>query len=214
MLKGSFLPNHVVYSFFSQLLASTLMIAAITSCACTDSRKTEARKGNNQNKEIAAIGTLYSTKAPVTEAVAKIKPLNGSQVSGVVFFTKVPGGVQVIADVEGLSPGKHGFHVHEFGDCSGNGSKTGAHFNPTHQRHGGPNSVERHVGDLGNIDADENGYAYYERIDKIITLEGENSIIGRSIVIHADRDDFVTQPSGASGVKIACGVIEAVEVRE
>jgi Cu-Zn family superoxide dismutase len=116
-----------------------------------------------------------------------------------------------VADVDGLSPGKHGFHVHEFGDCSGDGSATGSHFNPTNSKHGGPDSRERHVGDLGNLVADETGYAHYERVDKIISLEGENSILGRSIVIHADPDDYTTQPTGASGTKIACGVIEPIE---
>jgi Cu-Zn family superoxide dismutase len=125
-----------------------------------------------------------------------------------VTFTKVKGGVQIIADIDGLTPGKHGFHVHEFGDCGKNGDAAGAHFNPTNQKHGGPDSPERHVGDFGNLEANSHGHAHYERIDKLIQLEGKNSIIGRSIMIHADEDDFTTQPTGASGARIGCGVIE------
>ena len=214
MLKRSFIPSNFTRLFFSQLLATGLLIFTVTSCACTDHRKPEAEKKDNNNKEVAALGALNATKTPIQEAIAEVKSFKGDQVKGKVTFTKVPGGVKVIADIEGLAPGKHGFHVHEFGDCSGDGSATGSHFNPAHNRHGGPDNPDRHVGDLGNLDADENGHAHYARVDKIIALEGENSILGRSIVIHADRDDFTTQPTGASGVKIACGVIEAVPEKE
>jgi Cu-Zn family superoxide dismutase len=129
-----------------------------------------------------------------------------------VTFTKVPGGINIVADVDGLKPGKHGFHVHEHGDCSGtDGMKAGGHFNPTNSKHGGPDSPERHVGDFGNLEADENGHAHYERVDKLITFEGTNSILGKSIIIHADPDDYVTQPTGNAGARIGCGKIEAVD---
>jgi Cu-Zn family superoxide dismutase len=212
MLKKSFLSCHFAKHLCSHLPFICLLITA-TSCACTDNRKPEADKkeNQNQNKEVAALSTLSTKKATVTQAFAEVRSFKKEdQVRGKVTFTKVPGGVQVIADIRGLSPGKHGFHVHEFGDCSGDGSATGAHFNPTHKRHGGPDNPDRHVGDLGNLVADENGDAHYERVDNVIALEGENSILERSIVIHAEPDDYTTQPAGASGAKIACGIIEAV----
>lgn len=154
-----------------------------------------------------------STQAADTKkAKVNVQPTKGNEVKGVVTFTVVPEGVLVIADIEGLKPGEHGFHVHEHGDCSApDGSSAGDHFNPTHQKHGGPDSSERHAGDLGNIVADSNGKAHYERVDKLIKLSGQDSIVGKSIVIHADPDDFKTQPSGKSGARIACGVIEATE---
>lgn len=143
-------------------------------------------------------------------AVAIIKPIKGNQVQGKVTFKKVADGIRIVAEIDGLTPGKHGFHIHEFGDCGGeDGAAAGAHFNPTNQKHGGPDSEERHVGDLGNLVADEKGHAHYERVDKVISFEGNNSIIGRSVIIHADADDYKSQPAGASGAKIACGVIEA-----
>jgi len=77
-----------------------------------------------------------------------------------------------------------------------------------HKKHGGPDDEERHAGDFGNVNADASGKAHYERIDTVIELEGENSIIDKSIVIHADPDDLKTDPSGNSGKRIGCGPIE------
>lgn len=173
---------------------------------------------------IATIATLLTTCAfattttetpkqqpavPVTKAVAILHPTEGNKVQGVVTFTAVEGGVLVVADVSNLTPGKHGFHVHEHGDCSAHdASSAGGHFNPTKSKHGGPDSAERHVGDLGNLEADKDGKAHYSRVDKLLTLSGPDSIVTRSVVVHADEDDLTTQPTGNSGPRIACGVIE------
>ena len=97
----------------------------------------------------------------------------------------------MIAELTGLTPGEHGFHVHEFGDCSmADGTCAGGHFNPTGAPHGGPDDAKRHVGDLGNIKADASGKATYKRVDKMLALNGPNSIIGRSIIVHAAPDDL------------------------
>lgn len=144
-----------------------------------------------------------------TKARAQLKPTQGNNVTGEVVFIEVEDGIKVVADIKGLTPGLHGFHVHESGDCSApDGSSAGAHFDPLKSRHGGPDSGERHVGDLGNVVAGDDGTAHYERVDKIISFSGTNSIIGRSVIIHADPDDFKTQPTGNSGGRIGCGVIE------
>ena len=148
------------------------------------------------------------TKAPITKGVAVVHATDGNKVSGVVSFTTVPGGVRIVADINNLKAGNHGFHVHEHGDCSAHdASSAGGHFNPTGTKHGGPGTVERHVGDMGNLEANEQGYAHYDRIDDLIQLDGENSIIGRSVVIHADEDDLTSQPTGNSGARVACGII-------
>jgi len=200
-------------SLFSVLLSSGLLAFTLTSCACTDNRRPEVKENQADNsQEVAQIGSLKSPEKSVHKAVAKIHPLQGEKISGIVTFTKVPEGIKIIADVQGLKPGKHGFHVHEHGDCSGaDGMKAGGHFNPTDSKHGGPDSAERHVGDFGNLEADEKGRAYYERVDTLITFEGPNSILDKSIIIHADPDDFVTQPTGNSGARIGCAKIEAVK---
>jgi superoxide dismutase, Cu-Zn family len=144
----------------------------------------------------------------VTKAIAVVHPLGDSKVGGKVVFTQTRGGVEISAEITGLAPGKHGFHVHEFGDCSmADGTCAGAHFNPTGAPHAGPDDEKRHVGDLGNIEVMREGKSTYKRVDKLISLNGENSIIGRSVIIHADPDDLKSQPSGNAGVRVGCGVI-------
>src|SRR5262245_58468933 len=111
----------------------------------------------------ALVGSLQAKefKGP-KKANVLLSPTKGSQVSGSVTFTAVENGVKIIADVEGLAPGKHGFHIHEWGDCSApDGSSTGGYYNPTGAPHGGPDHVNRRLGDLGNIVADESGRAHY-----------------------------------------------------
>lgn len=143
-------------------------------------------------------------------ATAVINPTQGNTASGRVTFVAVKGGVLVLADIHGLTPGKHGFHIHEHGDCSApDGSSAGGHFNPHNKKHGSPDSTERHAGDLGNLIADDKGNAAYERLDTVIELSGPNSIVGRSIIIHEKEDDFTTQPTGNAGNKVACGVIHS-----
>ena len=143
------------------------------------------------------------------KAIAVLHPTAGNKISGTVTFTEVADGVQIHADITGLTPGNHGFHVHEFGDCSAaDASSAGAHFNPTNQPHAGPDAPERHVGDMGNVEADASGKAKLEYVDHQISLTtDERSAIGRSVVVHAKADDLKTQPAGDSGGRIACGVI-------
>src|SRR6201993_1797172 len=143
------------------------------------------------------------------KAVAVLHPTAGSKVSGTVTFTEEADGVKVRAEITGLTPGNHGFHVHEFGDCSAaDASSAGAHFNPTNQPHAGPDAAARHEGDMGNIEADASGNAKLDYVDHQISLTNDaKSAIGRSVVVHAKPDDLKTQPSGDSGARIACGVI-------
>ena len=144
----------------------------------------------------------------ITKAICVVHPLGDSKVKGTVTFTKQAGGIEIVAELTGLDAGEHGFHVHEFGDCSmADGICAGGHFNPTGAPHGAPDAAARHIGDLGNIEADETGKATYKRVDKLIAFSGPNSIIGRGIIVHAGRDDLTTQPTGDAGGRIGCGVI-------
>jgi superoxide dismutase, Cu-Zn family len=146
--------------------------------------------------------------AQVTKAICVVQALGGNKVAGKVVFTQSRDGVEINAELTGLTPGEHGFHVHEFGDCSmDDGTCAGGHFNPTGAPHAGPDAAQRHAGDLGNIKADESGKATYQRVDKMLSLNGPNSIIGRAIIVHADPDDLKSQPSGNAGARIGCGVI-------
>jgi Cu-Zn family superoxide dismutase len=143
-----------------------------------------------------------------TKAVCVVHPLGDSGMKGKVTFTQHGDGIEIAAELTGLPPGKHGFHVHEFGDCSMmDGTCAGGHFNPEGMPHGGPDSADRHVGDLGNVEADATGKAVYKRVDRAIALSGPHSIIGRSIIVHADPDDLTTQPTGNAGARVGCGVI-------
>jgi Cu-Zn family superoxide dismutase len=159
----------------------------------------------------AALFISHASAQDVTKATAKLEPKSGSQVTGTVTFTKSGDDVQVIADIQGLKPGQHGFHIHEKGDCSAaDASSAGGHFNPTHQHHGGPATAEHHTGDLGNIEADASGKAHLEWKGKM-SLSGADSIVGKSVVVHEKADDLKTDPAGNSGARIGCGVIEAAK---
>ena len=143
-----------------------------------------------------------------TKAIAVLHPTKGSNVEGTVSFTKAGDEIKVVADLTGLTPGKHGFHIHEFGDCSSpDGKAAGGHFNPGKSPHAGHDATPRHVGDLGNIEADSSGKAHLELTDKMMTMSGENSIIGRGLIVHEKADDLKTQPTGDAGGRVACGVI-------
>jgi len=154
-------------------------------------------------------GSIVANAQDVTKATAKLEPKSGSKVTGTVTFTKTGDDVEVHGNIENLTPGTHGFHLHEKGDCSAaDAASAGPHFNPTKQHHGGPDSAERHAGDLGNIEADKDGKAHVHWKGKM-SLSGADSIIGKSVVVHEKADDLKTDPSGNSGGRIACGVIEA-----
>jgi Cu-Zn family superoxide dismutase len=147
-------------------------------------------------------------------AVAELKPTEGSTVAGTVTFTAENGAVRVVAVVDGLEPGLHGFHIHEYGDCSApDAASAGGHFNPGGTPHGAPDAPleQRHAGDLGNVEADAAGKAHYERVDQVISLAGPNSIVGKAVIVHAQGDDLTSQPTGDAGPRLACGVIQAQE---
>jgi len=148
----------------------------------------------------------------VTKAVAVVNPLSASGVSGQVTFVKAEGGMKVSVKITGLKPGAHGFHIHEFGDCSAaDGTSAGGHFNPTSDPHAGPKDAKRHAGDMGNIEADKDGVASLEYLDAKVTFLGPEGILGRGIIVHAAADDLKTQPTGNAGGRLGCGVVGAVK---
>ncbi|GJQ71553.1 hypothetical protein Trydic_g11261 [Trypoxylus dichotomus] len=135
-------------------------------------------------------------------------------VNGTIKFKQTDDGVVIEGEVIGLTPGKHGFHVHGKGDLSDGCTSTGSHFNPFNKSHGAPEDDNRHVGDLGNIVADEKGVAKIQITDKIISLRsGETNILGRAIVVHSGEDDLGkgghddSLTTGHAGGRVACGII-------
>lgn len=148
-------------------------------------------------------------EAAPTVAVAVLKPRADSEASGTVTFTETAAGVLVTADIARISPGNHGLHLHELGDCSSEDFKsTGGHFNPTDAPHGAPTDEARHAGDFGNIEIGEDGAGQLELTTTMLTLaDGPNTVLGRAVILHEGEDDLVSQPTGAAGGRIACGVV-------
>ncbi len=163
---------------------------------------------------VAASTMVVSAQGPemkmeATKAVCVLIPTkSGAGVAGHITFTKVEKGTRVQAEITGLAPGKHGFHIHEFGDASSpDGKAAGGHFNPKGMVHGDPSkTAPRHLGDLGNIEADSSGKATYDKVDPDLPMSGPMSIIGHGVVIHEKADDF-GQPVGNAGGRVAVGVI-------
>jgi Cu-Zn family superoxide dismutase len=144
-------------------------------------------------------------------ATANLQPTKGNKAAGTVDFYQVRNKVLVVANVTGLTPGReHGFHVHEAGDCSsGDGMSTKGHFNPHGKPHGHPTSGERHAGDLPALRADGSGNAKLDtELDIMTVTPGPASVVGRGLIVHADPDDYKTQPTGNAGARLACAVIQ------
>ena len=168
---------------------------------------------------LSAMGLLAACQAAaqdkheheaIKEAVAVLVPSKGSTTTGVLLLKQEDGYVQVTGEVKGLTPGKHGFHIHMFGDLrSPDGMSAGGHYNPHGKPHGKPDAHDRHEGDLGNIDAGEDGVAKVDVQAKNLEL---HHVIGRGVVVHKDADDF-SQPVGNAGPRIAVGVIGLAEVK-
>lgn len=178
-----------------------LSVCAITWLGLTACSQSEAETADS----------ALSVDVPYKKARASFKAMSNTKTKGVVSFIQEDKGVRVVADVYGLTPGKHGFHIHELGVCEGPDAKSaGAQFNPTRSKHGAPDAVQRYAGGLGNLVADAAGRAHFETVDSHISLSGPTNIIGRSIIVYEREDDFKTQPSGNTGSRIACGVIEEV----
>uniref|UniRef100_A0A915BIK0 Superoxide dismutase [Cu-Zn] n=1 Tax=Parascaris univalens TaxID=6257 RepID=A0A915BIK0_PARUN len=136
---------------------------------------------------------------------------------GIIDFTQFGGTLKINGTLSGLSPGLLGFHVHDKGDIGDGCKAAGPHFNPTNKSHGAPTDFERHVGDLGNIEASQAGVAHISIEDSLVSLHGPYSIIGRTIVVHERADDLgrgnteSSRTTGDSGARIACGVIGITE---
>ncbi len=153
--------------------------------------------------------TTPSALKDIHAAVAVLHPTAGNQARGTVRFTDTDGGVRVVANIEGLTPNqKHGFHVHEFGDCTAaDATSAGGHYDPASTgHHDKPDATHRHAGDMGNLQADGQGKAQLELTLAGISITGNNAILGRGVIVHANPDDF-GQPLGNAGGRIACGVI-------
>lgn len=182
------------------LILTGFVILTMSACA-------QLQKNTEETPAQPAAATVAPTKAQ-----AMLKAANGSKVKGIIHFSEDGQTMKVETLVDGLKPGPHGFHIHETGDCSkADFSSSGGHFNPGHDNHGARESKKRHAGDMGNLVADAKGKANTTVLVEGMTMQsGEQSIIGKAVIIHAGKDDLKSQPAGNSGARIACGVIEAL----
>jgi Cu-Zn family superoxide dismutase len=182
------------------LFLSVTVICGVLGAACAHETGVPRRAPSS---EPAAL-----TQSPIAEpAIAIVQPGPDSEIHGLLRFIPDSDGVRVTARVEGLEPNStHALAIHEYGDCSDPlFTSTGDHLNPDGSRHGSPDSTKKHLGDLGNLTADLNGVAVYEKVLK--GIESPRLFAGRSVVIYQNSDDLRSQPSGDSGARLACGVI-------
>jgi len=191
----------------SRHLLALIPFAVLAACG-------ESGKPPVPSDDADAPAAVTPTGAPSpASAIAQLESKSGTSAVGDLQFTATEGGVSITGELGGLTAGsEHGFHVHETGDCSAaDASSAGGHWNPTMAQHGSPTAEAgaRHLGDLPNAKADEQGHAAITGAIAGATLRdgGANDIIGKAVVVHAQRDDYVSQPAGNSGNRIACGVI-------
>lgn len=194
------------------VLLSVVCISAAPGMLTSACAQNEARLDKPITNSPAARQTTNSTTARPLDASATLTPTKGNRAAGQLRLVAESNGVRIMGTITGLAPdSKHGIHVHQSGDCdSPDASSAGGHFAPFSHPHGPPDS-SGHVGDLGNITANHAGIAYLDVLAARATLNPATSsdISARAIVVHARADDLITQPSGNSGARIACGVITA-----
>ncbi len=185
-------------------------IDALSSETGTAARNEAAARESNDDDPDAAFGTQLAAEDSA-DASAALEPTQGQQARGDASFIETENGVTVMVSMTGLTPGPHGIHLHENGDCSGPAAEAaGDHFDPNGSPHGAPSDTdqERHAGDLGNIEADSSGNAELEIEIEGLTIGGERGVASKALIVHADEDDLMSQPSGESGDPVACGVVE------
>lgn len=188
---------------------SIILLFALIISGCANQEEAEESEMADHDMEM----TQATSDESFDKLIAVLHPTEGNEVSGTVTFETTDDGTQVTAEIEGLEADtEHGFHVHEFGDCSADdATSAGGHFNPMDMDHGSPDADQRHVGDLGNIESDSDGNASVEFTDEMLELNGAHGILGRGVIVHEQGDDFETQPTGDAGGRLTCGVIGVAE---
>jgi Cu-Zn family superoxide dismutase len=197
--------------------SAILMMAALAVAGCS---RTESTAVSTSSDAAASAASAVPAVTPPPAAAnaggsqhrVNLTPGLGADVGGVLNLVSSEGAVVVTGLVTGLAPdSEHGIHVHEKGDCSSPDFKSaGEHFNPTSQAHGNPANPPHHLGDIPNLKASNEGKADVNTRIEGVTLGdgGANDLVGKAVVVHAKMDDYQTQPSGNSGDRIACGVIQ------
>ncbi len=200
-------------------------IAALAGCGSNNNGPTTPTMGSGPSTTAPAASAPAGTPpaAPTTAPIsngtqqaaarahATLQPSSGSDVGGQLAFVATGDGVHITGRITGLKPDStHGFHIHEHGNCSApDAASAGGHFNPQNQPHGQPSQGPRHAGDLPNQHANDQGVATVDVTTHDISLGtgNANDALDGAIIVHAQADDYSSQPSGNSGARVACGVI-------
>lgn len=193
------------------ILVGIGLLLALAACGPSVQRATTS--DDQMAKDKMDHGDMKSAAGAGATATLQAAP-GTAGFSGTVTFTPGKDGVQIVAHVQGAPPGRHGIHLHENGQCE-HGSdpagkhftSAGGHFNPTGAPHACPPTDPRHTGDFGNIEVGADGTGHLELAVNGLTLTGANGVIGKAVILHAGADDCTTQPSGNSGDRLACGVV-------
>ncbi|HEV8241285.1 MAG TPA: superoxide dismutase family protein [Thermoanaerobaculia bacterium] len=196
---------------FGALAGCALLAAGVLLAGCK--KDNEQIVQDSENAYAAPTPSAEATPVPtVTNDIAAATLAGPGGVSGTITFTQEAGGVHVVARVEGAKAGKHGFHLHAGGVCEGDFKSAGDHFNPTNVAHGAPDAEPHHAGDFGNIEVGADGTGNADFTTSMLSLgEGANDAIGKAVILHGGADDLKTQPSGNSGPRIACGVVQRAQ---
>uniref|UniRef100_A0A0C4MT05 Superoxide dismutase [Cu-Zn] n=1 Tax=Zoysia matrella TaxID=38722 RepID=A0A0C4MT05_9POAL len=199
------------------MAAQTFLVAAAAPPAAIFATPSSSARPFHSLRLVAGSRAAAAARALVVADATKkaVAVLKGtSEVEGVVTLTQEDDGPTAVnVRVTGLTPGLHGFHLHEFGDTTNGCISTGPHFNPNNMTHGAPEDEVRHAGDLGNIVANAEGVAEATIVDKQIPLSGPNSVVGRAFVVHELEDDLgkggheLSLSTGNAGGRLACGVV-------
>ncbi|TRO66712.1 superoxide dismutase family protein [Christiangramia sabulilitoris] len=189
---------------------SLILCAGLIFTSC----KNEKEKNDLDDQQETEVTTEMETeKEEVKKVKVSLQPVSNSKLSGNVVFTEENGKVAMTAIISGLAEGKHAIHIHENGDCSAaDGSSAGGHWNPTGQPHGKWGSSDGyHKGDIGNFDVDANGNGTVNLTTSewCIGCDDKNKdLLGKAVIVHDGVDDYTSQPSGAAGTRVGCGVIK------
>ncbi len=194
--------------FSNAALGAIILVVSVSLPSFADDTLTKPEATANKPKMDRMDQVLVAPK-DIRKAIVVIKRLKGDETLGQLHFVDAGDGVRVVGKITGLkNNAEQAIHIHEFGDCSAeDGMSAGPHYNPSGAPHGGPEGKHQHVGDLGNLKTNKLGEVEYISTFKFLSLVGPSNIAGRSVIIHADRDDLKSQPAGNAGGRIACGVI-------
>lgn len=191
---------------------SLVFCASLFVIGCKDNKKQNDSENANQT-EMNSEEMQDPEVKEVREITVDLESKSGSDLSGTVTFTEENGEVKMDAEINGLAEGKHAIHIHQKADCSSDdGKSAGGHWNPTKEKHGKWGDAEGyHKGDIGNFEVDANGKGTISMTtdEWCIDCDDDNkNIVGKAVIIHDGVDDFTSQPSGAAGTRVGCGVIE------